>query len=172
MNYVIIFANLVPARRPCATERVDLLINNASTLGQTPRPALLDYDLDALRETFQINVLAPLALLQCLRDHLSGEATIINISSDAGRQAYPQWGGYGASKAALDHLSRTLGEEHPNWHIYAVDPGDMNTQMHQDAFPGEDITDRADPASRVPGILHLLQAAQPSGLYSASQFLS
>ena len=156
----------------CITTQVDLLVNNASTLGQTPRPALLDYEINELQRTFQVNVLAPLALLQCLRDRLSKHATIINISSDAGREAYPQWGGYGASKAALDHLSRTLGEEHPDWFVYAIDPGDMNTQMHQDAFPGEDITDRATPASRVPGILRLLQGEHPSGLYSASQFLS
>jgi NAD(P)-dependent dehydrogenase (short-subunit alcohol dehydrogenase family) len=146
---------------------VHALINNASQLGPSPQPELLDYSLDIIEQVYRTNVIAPLGLLQELRDLLVPGATILNITSDAGVEAYAGWGGYGSSKAALEHLSAILAAENPIWKIYWVDPGDMNTQMHQEAFPGEDISDRPPPEVSVPGLLALLEGTLPSGRYQA-----
>ena len=148
---------------------LDALINNASMLGPSPQPSLLDYPLDALREVYETNVFAPLALIQTLRPVLATDACIINITSDAGVEAYAGWGGYGSSKAALEHLTAILAEENPGWRVYWVDPGDMRTQMQQEAFPNEDISDRPLPEESVPGILALLEGRQPSGRYKARE---
>ncbi len=146
---------------------LDVLVNNASALGPSPMPALLDYPLEALEQVYRVNVVAPLGLLQALRQALQPQAVIINVTSDAGVEAYPGWGGYGSSKAALEQLSAVLAAENPNWHVYWVDPGDMRTQMHQDAFPGEDISDRPLPEVSLPGFLTLLEGKLPSGRYQA-----
>lgn len=147
--------------------KLDAVINNAGILGPSPLPNLLDYPLDQLTSVFQLNTLAPLAILQTLQPYLQENAVIINISSDAAVEAYPGWGGYGASKAALEHLSAVLAVENSHWRVYHVDPGDMRTQMHQDAFPGEDISDRPLPEASVPGLLALLSGELASGRYRA-----
>ena len=148
---------------------IHVLVNNASTLGTSPLPALADIDLDVLRTTFDTNVVAPLALVQLAAPHLAPSATIVNITSDAGVEAYPTWGGYGASKAALEHASRVLAIERPDLRVLVVDPGDMRTEMHQDAFPGEDISDRPEADDSVPGLVALIEGDQPSGRYSARE---
>ena len=146
---------------------LDLLVNNASILGPSPQPALLEYPLDVLEQVYRTNVIAPLALLQALHQHLKPGACIINITSDAGVEAYEGWGGYGSSKAALEQLSHILAAENPQWRVYWIDPGDMRTQMHQEAFPGEDISDRPLPEVSVPGLLALINGTHPSGRYAA-----
>ena len=146
---------------------LDALVNNASTLGPSPLPPLLDYPLDALEEVYRTNTLAPLALLQAVRHVLKPGARVINVSSDAAVEAYEGWGGYGSSKAALEQLSAVLAVENPALRIYWVDPGDMRTQMQQEAFPGEDISDRPLPEESVPGFLALLEGDLPSGRYAA-----
>ena len=146
---------------------LDLLVNNASSLGASPLPGLARYPLDELERVYRVNVLAPLALTQLALPHLAEGARVLNISSDAGVEAYEGWGGYGSSKAALDQLSAVLAAEHPELRVHAVDPGDMNTRMHQDAFPGEDISDRPPPAASVPGLLALIERDLPSGRYAA-----
>jgi NAD(P)-dependent dehydrogenase (short-subunit alcohol dehydrogenase family)/catechol 2,3-dioxygenase-like lactoylglutathione lyase family enzyme len=146
---------------------LDAVANNASMLGPSPQPALLDYPLDILEQVYRTNVLAPLALLQALREQLKPGARVIDITSDAGVEAYPGWGGYGSSKAALEQLSAILAAENPSLRVYWVDPGDMNTQMHQEAFPGEDISDRPPPEASVPGLIELLEGDLPSGRYQA-----
>ncbi len=146
---------------------LDALVNNASILGPSPQPRLLDYSLDVLEEVVRTNTLAPLALLQALRVTLKEGARVINITSDAAVEAYEGWGGYGATKAALEQLSAVLAVEDPELRIYWVDPGDMNTRMHQEAFPGEDISDRPPPEESVPGLLALMEGAYPSGRYQA-----
>jgi NAD(P)-dependent dehydrogenase (short-subunit alcohol dehydrogenase family) len=148
---------------------IDVLVNNASTLGTSPLPALADVDVDVLRTTFETNVVAPLALVQLATPHLAANAAIVNITSDAAVEAYPTWGGYGASKAALEHASRVLAVERPDLRVLVVDPGDMRTEMHQDAFPGEDISDRPEPDDSIPGLLALIEGDQPSGRYSARE---
>jgi len=151
--------------------RLDLLVNNASTLGASPQPPLLDYEVGDLHRIYHTNVIAPLSLLQKVRPYLGDAATVINISSDAAAEAYEGWGGYGASKAALDHWTAILGKEQPGWHVYAVDPGDMRTEMHQAAFPGEDISDRPLPETvAVPALLHLLEVLPKNGRYTAGQW--
>lgn len=160
---------LVEAAR--ALGGLDAIINNASSLGVSPLPPLLDYPLDALETTFRANVIAPLAVLQATRDQLKPGARIINVTSDAGVEAYPGWGGYGASKAALEQLSHVLAAERPDLRVYWVDPGDMRTQMHQDAFPGEDISDRPLPEESAPGLVALLTGTFPSGRYQARALL-
>jgi NAD(P)-dependent dehydrogenase (short-subunit alcohol dehydrogenase family) len=147
--------------------KIDLVVNNASTLGTTPLPALRQYPLDKLREVYEVNVLAPLALIQLALPRLAPGARILNITSDAAVEAYEGWGGYGSSKAALEQLTAVLATEHPELRVYAVDPGDMRTQMQQDAFPGEDISDRPRPADSVPGLLELVGGHLPSGRYKA-----
>src|SRR6266511_5965910 len=143
------------------------LINNASILGPSPQPALLEYPLDVLEQVYRVNVIAPLALLQAVQSMLDTNARIMNITSDAGVEAYPGWGGYGSSKAALEQLSASLAAENPHLRIYWVDPGDMRTQMHQEAYPGEDISDRPPPEESVPGLVRLIEGDLPSGRYRA-----
>jgi NAD(P)-dependent dehydrogenase (short-subunit alcohol dehydrogenase family) len=145
---------------------IDLLVNNASVLGPSPQPRLADYPLDVLEQVYRVNVLAPLALVQ-----LASPARVLNITSDAAVEAYEGWGGYGSSKAALEQLTNVLAAEHPERKVYAVDPGDMNTQMHQEAFPGEDISDRAPPEESVPGLLALIEGDLPSGRYRVSELV-
>jgi NAD(P)-dependent dehydrogenase (short-subunit alcohol dehydrogenase family) len=152
-----------------AGDGVDLVVNNASALGPSPLPGLAVYPLDALRQVVETNVLAPLALIQLVLPRLAPGARIVNVSSDAAVEAYPGWGGYGAAKAALDHLSAVLAEEHPELRVYAVDPGDMRTEMHQAAFPGEDISDRLLPEASVPGLRALIDGDLPSGRYRARE---
>ncbi len=146
---------------------VDLLVNNASILGPSPQAALLDYPLDVLERVYRTNVIAPLALIQAVRLLLRSGARIVNITSDAAVEPYPGWGGYGSSKAALAQLSNVLAAENPALRVYWVDPGDMRTQMHQEAFPGEDISDRPLPETSVPGLLALIGGDYPSGRYAA-----
>ena len=148
---------------------IDLLVNNASVLGPTPLPLLRDYDLDALRQVYEVNVLAPLALAQLALPRFAPGARILNLSSDAAVEAYETWGGYGSSKAALAHLTAILAAENPGLRAYAVDPGDMRTRMQQDAFPGEDISDRPVPEESVPGLLALIEGDLPSGTYRARE---
>ena len=146
-----------------------LVVNNASTLGASPMPAVADLPVDVLDDTLLTNVVAPHALTRALLPQLLAHAgTVLNITSDAAVEPYAGWGAYGASKAALDHLTRILGVEQPTLHVYAVDPGDMRTRMHQEAFPGEDITDRPEPGTVVPHLLALLDRLPPSGRYRAS----
>jgi NAD(P)-dependent dehydrogenase (short-subunit alcohol dehydrogenase family) len=155
------------ARAAAQLGEVRLLVNNASTLGASPLPRLRDIDPAVLQTVFAVNVVAPIAMVQALDEQLAPGATIVNITSDAGIEAYEGWGGYGASKAALEHASRVLAVERPDLRVLVVDPGDMRTEMHQDAFPGEDISDRADPSESVPGLLALIEGDQPSGRYEA-----
>jgi NAD(P)-dependent dehydrogenase (short-subunit alcohol dehydrogenase family) len=152
-----------------AGEHIHLVVNNASLLGPSPMPALADYPLDALREVYEANVVGPLALLQEALPRLSEGAAVLDITSDAGVEPYEGWGGYGSSKAALEHLTAIFAAEHPALRVYWADPGDMRTQMHQDAFPGEDISDRPPPEDSVPGLLALIEGDLPSGRYRASE---
>jgi NAD(P)-dependent dehydrogenase (short-subunit alcohol dehydrogenase family) len=148
--------------------RLDLLVNNASNLGPSPLPSLRDYPLDQLDAVYQIDVLAPLALIQLHHSLLTASAgTVVNITSDAGVEAYEGWGGYGCAKAALDQVSAVLAVEEPALAVYAFDPGDMLTDMHQQAFPGEDISDRPGPESVVPALLTLIERRPASGRYRA-----
>ncbi|HEV2637285.1 MAG TPA: SDR family NAD(P)-dependent oxidoreductase [Actinocrinis sp.] len=152
----------------------DLLVNNASTLtgydlAGEPMPALARFPLAGLLETFEVNILAPIALTQLLLPQLRrGRGAIVNLSSDAAVEPYAGWGGYGASKAAFDHASAILALEEPDVRVWAVDPGDMLTVMHQDAFPGEDISDRPLPVTVVPAFLRLLAEKPASGRYRAA----
>ena len=146
---------------------LDVVVNNAGILGPSPQPALLDYPLDVLEQVYRANVTGPLGVLQAVREQLKPGAVIINITSDAGVNPYEGWGGYGSSKAALEQLSAILAVENPAYKVYWVDPGDMRTQMHQEAFPGEDISDRPLPEESVPGLLELLAGELPSGRYQA-----
>jgi NAD(P)-dependent dehydrogenase (short-subunit alcohol dehydrogenase family) len=149
---------------------LDLLVNNASTLGASPQPAVADWVVDGFRWVYDVNVLAPLALTQLTLPGLRTRGgRIVNVSSDAAVEAYEGWGAYGSSKAALDQLTAILAAEEPKLRVYAVDPGDMRTQLHQDAFPGEDISDRAEPESVVPALLRLVEDDLPSGRYRASE---
>jgi NAD(P)-dependent dehydrogenase (short-subunit alcohol dehydrogenase family) len=148
-----------------------LVVNNASVLGPSPQPSLAQYPLDVLRAVYEVNAIAPLGLAQqalpLLRAH---HGTIVNITSDASVEPYEGWGGYGSSKATLDQLGRILAAEEPGVRVYTFDPGDMRTQMHQDAFPGEDISDRPLPESVVPALVRLLRDEPPSGRYRAADF--
>jgi NAD(P)-dependent dehydrogenase (short-subunit alcohol dehydrogenase family) len=152
---------------------LNLLVNNASTLGPSPLPPLLQVPLAALTDLLDANVVAPLALLQVLEPLLASQACIVNVTSDAAVEGYPGWGAYGASKAALDQVSNVLAEERPDLVIYSYDPGDMRTAMHQAAFPGEDISDRPLPdEAAVRAFLRLIDSGRPSGRYRASDILS
>jgi NAD(P)-dependent dehydrogenase (short-subunit alcohol dehydrogenase family) len=148
---------------------LDAVVNNAGALGPSPQPPLFDYPLDVLRSVFEANTLAPLALLQALRRDLRPGARVVNVTSDAGAQAYAGWGGYGASKAALEQWSAVLAAENPKLKVYWVDPGDLRTDMQQAAFPGEDISDRTLPEVRVPAFIALLEGNLPSGRYVAAE---
>ena len=154
-----------------AGDEIDLLVNNASVLGPSPLPPLAEFPLDELRRIYELNVTAPLGLIQLALPRFVAGARILNVTSDAAVEAYEGWGGYGSSKAALDQLTAVLAAEHPELRIYAVDPGDMRTQMHQDAFPGEDISDRPEPETVVPALRRLLREAPPSGRYRAADLL-
>jgi NAD(P)-dependent dehydrogenase (short-subunit alcohol dehydrogenase family) len=150
------------------TGRLDVLVNNASRLGPSPQPSLRGYPLDELGRVYDTDVFAPLALIQLLAGPLTAATgTIVNVSSDAAVEAYPGWGGYGSAKAALDQLTAVLAAEEPALRCYALDPGDMRTDMHQQAFPGEDISDRPEPGTVVPALLRLLDERPPSGRYRA-----
>jgi NAD(P)-dependent dehydrogenase (short-subunit alcohol dehydrogenase family) len=151
---------------------LDLLVNNASTLGPSPLPGLADYPLEEFDHVLDVNVVAPLALLQATLTMLrTRHGTVINVTSDAGVEGYPGWGGYGSSKAALEQLSNVLAAEEPGVRVYWFDPGDMRTEMHQAAFPGEDISDRPLPETVVPAVRRLLGTAPPSGRIRASELL-
>jgi len=152
-----------------AGDRIDLVVNNASLLGPSPQPALADYPLETLRDVYEANVIAPLALLQLALPRMPDGAAVLDITSDAGVEAYEGWGGYGSSKAALEQLTAILAAEHPGLRVYWVDPGDMNTQMQQDAFPGEDVSDRPPPEESVPGLLALIGGSLASGRYQARE---
>jgi len=151
---------------------LDAIVNNAGILGPSPQPTLLEYPLEMLVEVFLTNVLAPLAVIQELRGELKPGARIINVTSDAAVNAYPGWGGYGASKAALEQLSAVLAAENRDLRVYSVDPGDMRTEMHQAAYPGEDISDRPLPEEKIPGFVAILEGDLPSGRYVASEVVS
>jgi NAD(P)-dependent dehydrogenase (short-subunit alcohol dehydrogenase family) len=162
-----------PAHRRALVDAVaehgplDVLVNNASLLGPSPQPSLATYPLDELEQVYRANVFAPLALIQALLPSLAAGARVVNVTSDAAVEPYEGWGGYGSSKAALEQLTNILAAEHSDLRVYAVDPGDMRTQMHQEAFPGEDISDRPPPEDSVPGLLVLLRGDLPSGRYQA-----
>ena len=147
---------------------LDLVINNASDLGGSPLPRLRDLEADAYERLLRTNVVAPQQLLRALLPVLSQRAVIINVSSDAGVESYESWGGYGSSKAALDHQTLTWAAEEPDFTWYSIDPGDMRTAMHQAAFPGEDISDRPDPETVAPIMLALIDSGLPSGRYRAA----
>ena len=147
---------------------IDALVNNASLLGPSPQPMLADYPLDVLETVYRANVFGPLGLIQAALPALKlSSGRIINVTSDAAVEPYDGWGGYGSSKAALEQLTNVLAAEQPDVRVYAVDPGDMRTQMHQEAFPGEDISDRPPPEESVPGFLALIEGDHKSGRYSA-----
>ena len=152
-----------------AGERIDLLVNNASLLGPSPQPQLAEYSIDDLRRVYEVNVFAPLALAQLALPRMAPGAAILDVSSDAAVEPYEGWGGYGSSKAALEQLSAILAVEQHALRVYTVDPGDMRTQMHQEAFPGEDISDRPPPEESVPGLLALIDGSLPSGRYRAQE---
>ena len=150
------------------TGRLDLLVNNAGALGPSPLPHLADYHLADLRDVVEANLIAPIGLIQEAIPHLvTAGGTVLNITSDAAVEGYPGWGGYGSSKAAFEQASRVLAAEQPDIRVLWVDPGDMRTQMHQDAFPGEDISDRDPPEASIPGLLELIEGSAPSGRYQA-----
>lgn len=150
---------------------IDLLVNNASELGPSPQPALADYPLEHFRRVQEVNLVAPLGLFQAALARLREGAAILDLSSDAAVEPYAGWGGYGASKAALDQLTAILAAEHPGLRVYAVDPGDMRTQMHQKAFPDEDISDLPPPEDSVPGLMALIEGSLPSGRYRVHELL-
>jgi NAD(P)-dependent dehydrogenase (short-subunit alcohol dehydrogenase family) len=149
--------------------RLDLLLNNASHLGPSPQPTLAGYPLDELARVYEVDVFAPVALIQStLPWLLDSSGVVVNVSSDAAVEHYEGWAGYGSAKAALDKLTAVFTVECPELRVYSFDPGDMRTEMHQLAFPGEDISDRADPLSVVPALLRLLAERPPSARYRAS----
>lgn len=146
-----------------------LIVNNASMLGPSPQPQLADYPPDILSDVLRINTIAPLQLIQLAVPVIGAGARIINVTSDAAVESYEGWGGYGASKAALEQISHVLAAEHSELRVYWVDPGDMNTQMQQEAFPGEDISDRPPPEASIPGLIALIEGDLPSGRYRARE---
>lgn len=151
-----------------ADGQLNLLVNNASILGPSPQPPLADYPLDVLEQVYRTNVIAPLGMIQLALPLLRlSQGTVINITSDAALEAYEGWGGYGSSKAGLEQISRILAAEESRVRVYWVDPGDMNTRMHQEAYPGEDISDRPPPEASVPGLMNLIESDRPSGRYAA-----
>jgi NAD(P)-dependent dehydrogenase (short-subunit alcohol dehydrogenase family) len=150
----------------------EVLVNNASTLGASPLPALADLDTATYLRLLEVNLVAPVVLAASLAGQLRKRAgRVVNVTSDAAVEAYPTWGGYGSSKAGLDHASRILAAEEPELRVYAVDPGDMRTRMHQDAFPGEDISDRPGPEHAVPALVRVLAGDLPSGRYRADDLV-
>jgi NAD(P)-dependent dehydrogenase (short-subunit alcohol dehydrogenase family) len=152
---------------------LDLLVNNAGTLGAHPLPALADYPVAEMRDAFEVNVIAPVALTQLMLPLLRERGgAVLNITSDAAVEPYAGWGGYGAAKAALEQASNVLAAEELTIRVWWVDPGDLRTEMHQQAFPGEDISDRPLPESVVPGFARLVGERLPSGRYRAAELLS
>jgi NAD(P)-dependent dehydrogenase (short-subunit alcohol dehydrogenase family) len=152
---------------------LDLLVNNASDLGPSPLPTLDRFPLDELVRVYEINTVAPLGLIQLALPLLvAAKGSIVNVTSDAAVEGYEGWGGYGSSKAALEQLSRVLAAEQPDLRVYWFDPGDMRTDMHQAAFPGEDISDRPEPETVVPALLRLVAERPPSGRYRAADLLA
>ena len=153
---------------------LDLVVNNAGTLGASPLPSLADYPLGDLRVAFEVNVVAPLGLVQEALPLLldAPHPRVLNVTSDAAVEAYEGWGGYGAGKAALEHLGAVLAVEFPASTVWSVDPGDLRTAMHQAAFPGEDISDRPEPATVVPAFVDLIGSDRPSGRYRAADLLA
>jgi NAD(P)-dependent dehydrogenase (short-subunit alcohol dehydrogenase family) len=151
---------------------LDLLVNNASLLGPSPQPTLAEYPLDVFEAVYRVNVVAPLGLVQAALPMLiASQGTIVDVTSDAAVEGYEGWGGYGSSKAALEQLSHVLAAEQPALRVYWFDPGDMRTQMHQEAFPGDDISDRPLPETVVPSLRRLLDDSPPSGRYRASDLV-
>jgi len=159
-----------------AAERLgslDLLVNNAGVLGPSPQPPLASYPLDALRAVYEVNVFAPLALAQLALPALRARrGAIVNVTSDAAVEAYPGWGGYGSAKAAVEQVSNVLAAEEPGVHVWWVDPGDLRTRMHQEAYPGVDIGDRPLPEAVVPAFLQLIWDAPPSGRVRLADLLA
>ncbi len=153
---------------------LDLVVNNAGTLGTSPLPSLADYPLGDLRVAFEVNVVAPVGLIQDALPLLLGapHPRVLNVTSDAAVEAYEGWGGYGAGKAALEHLGAVLAVEFPALTVWSVDPGDLRTAMHQAAFPDEDISDRPEPSTVVPRFLELIGSDRPSGRFRATDLLS
>jgi NAD(P)-dependent dehydrogenase (short-subunit alcohol dehydrogenase family) len=148
---------------------LDLLVNNASTLGPSPQPALADYPVDVLLRVYTVNTIAPLALTQLVLPPLrAAHGRVVNITSDAAVEAYDGWGGYGSAKAALDQWTAILAAEEPELRVYGFDPGDMRTRMQQEAFPDEDISDRPEPGTVVPALLRLVTDDLPSRRYRAA----
>ncbi len=154
-----------------AGEQIDLLVNNAGALGPSPQPELAEYPPAELERVYRVNLHAPLALTQLALPLIPAGGAIVNVTSDAAVAPYPGWGGYGSSKAALEQMTAILAAEQPQLRVYAVDPGDMRTQMHQEAFPGEDISDRPPPQDSVPGLLALIDGTLPSGRYQAREIV-
>ena len=155
-----------------AGDRIDLLVNNAGALGPSPQPRLAAYPLAELVRVYEVNVFAPLALVQEALPRLVPDAAILDITSDAAVEPYAGWGGYGSSKAALEQLTAILATEQPQLRVYGVDPGDMRTQTYQDAFPGEDVSHLPLPEASVPGLLALIEGSLPSGRYRARELVS
>jgi NAD(P)-dependent dehydrogenase (short-subunit alcohol dehydrogenase family) len=151
---------------------LDAVVNNAGALGPSPLPRLLDYPLADLASLLNANVVAQLGVLQAVRSELRPAARIVIVTSDAGAEPYPGWGGYGSSKAAVDQVAAVLAVEQPELRVYAFDPGDMRTDMHQRAFPGEDIGDRPPPEAPVPALVELLMGERPSGRYTAAELFA
>jgi NAD(P)-dependent dehydrogenase (short-subunit alcohol dehydrogenase family) len=150
---------------------LDLVVHNASLLGPSPQPPLAEYPIDVFEQVHAVNVVAPLRLTQLALPVLRPGARILAVTSDAAVEPYEGWGGYGSSKAALEQLFAVLAAERPDLRVYRVDPGDMNTRMHQEAFPGEDISDRPPPEASVPGLRALIDGDLPSGRYRAGQLV-
>jgi NAD(P)-dependent dehydrogenase (short-subunit alcohol dehydrogenase family) len=155
-----------------AGDRIDLLVNNAGALGPSPQPRLAAYPLAELLRVYEVNVFAPLALVQEALPRLVPDAAILHITSDAAVEPYAGWGGYGSSKAALEQLTAILATEQPQLRVYGVDPGDMRTQTYQEAFPGEDVSHLPLPEASVPGLLALIEGSLPSGRYRARELVS
>jgi NAD(P)-dependent dehydrogenase (short-subunit alcohol dehydrogenase family) len=152
---------------------LDLLVNNAGILGPSPQPPLADYPLDALRDVYEVNVVAPLGLIQLALPQLrSRRGAVVSVTSDAAVEAYPGWGGYGSAKAAIEQVSQVLAAEEPDLRVWWVDPGDLRTRMHQEAFPDEDISDRPLPDTVVPAFQRLLAEAPPSGRIRLADLLA
>lgn len=161
------------ARAVAGAGGLDLLVNNASILGPSPQPPLASYPLDVLAEVYAANTIAPVGLFQLVAPHLERRrGRVVNITSDAAVEPYEGWGGYGSSKAALDQITNIMGAEHPELRVYAFDPGDMATDLHQQAFPDEDISDRQHPAAVVPSLLRLVDGDLPSGRYRAADLVA
>ncbi len=147
---------------------LDLVVLNAGTLGPSPLPAVAGLLLDHLRATLETNVVAQLGVLQALLPQLRPGAAVVVVTSDAAVEPYEGWGAYGASKAALEQLAAVLAVERPDLRVLRFDPGDMRTRMHQDAYPGEDISDRPPPEASVPALRRLVDESFASRRYRAA----